>query len=143
MMLVMGKTKQFSELGSAMVACLIAIALLAGPLCASACSGAACLAESGASHASANCHGMVGHAESHFSFRSATKPCSLANAALAVLNRPVVDEFAGVAHSKFSLAAMSASAPEITNAFPVLRDLSAGPPLIFPSLRTSALVLRI
>jgi hypothetical protein len=144
MMLVMSQTKRFSEICSAMVACLITLALFAGPLCASACSGAECLAESGASHASANCHGMTGHAESHFSVRSTTKPCNLANGSLAVLSRPAVDEFEGAVHGgKFGLASPSASAPEVADIRVVFRDSSVGPPLTFPSVSTSAPILRI
>lgn len=127
-----------------MVACLITLALLAGPVCASACSGTACLAESGASHASASCHGMTGHGESHFNFRSATKPCSLANGSFAVLGRPVVDESARATHiGKFDLVAPSVDATESANVCSVFHDSSVGPPLTFPSVSTSALILRI
>jgi len=144
MMLVMGRAKRLSVTGSALVACLVAVALLAGPLCASACPGAGCFAQSAASSKSTNCHGMTGHAGLHFSVRFAAKPCSLADGSLAVLSRPVRDEFAGTSHGgKFELAAASVKARVNAEFFLVLNDSSAGPPSIFSSANTVSITLRI
>jgi len=144
MMLVMGQAKRLSVTGSALVACLVAVALLVGPLCASACPGAGCFAQSAASSKSTNCHGMTGHAGLHFSVRSAAKPCSLADGSLAVLSRPVRDEFASTSHGgKFELAAASVNARAGAEFFLLLNDSSAGPPPIFPSIDAAPITLRI
>lgn len=143
-MVLMSQAKRLSEMVSAMVACLVTLALLAGPICATTCSGTECPGRSAASNSSPNCHGVTSHEESHFSVRSVAKPCNLANGTLAVLSRPLEDEFARAANSgKFGPTAPSASTPENGNAFPVFRDLWAGPPLTFPSISMSALILRI
>jgi len=143
-MLVMGQAKRLSAAGSALVACLIAVALLAGPMCASACPGARCFPQSATSSNSTNCHGMTDHAGLHFSVRAAAKPCNLADGSLAVLSRPVRDEFAGAPHgSKFGLAMVSVNAQVAAEFFLVLSDSSAGPPLTFASVSTSSVTLRI
>jgi len=142
-MSMMAQTKRFSEKGIATVACLITLALLAGPICASTCSGTECLARFPASDPSSNCHGMTGHGDCHFNVRSIARPCNVANGSLAVLGRLVVGEFPRAAHNgKFDLAAASASAAGHANAFPMLHDLSTGPPLTFLSV-TSPAILRI
>jgi hypothetical protein len=144
MMLVMGQAKRLSVTGSALVACLIAVSLLAGPLCASACPGAGCFAQSATSSKSTNCHGMTGNAGLHFSARAAAKPCSLADGSLAVLSRPVRDEFAGAPHGgKFGLAVLSMNTQVAAEFFLVLSDSSAGPPPIFSAVRTASVTLRI
>jgi len=127
-----------------LVACLIAVALLAGPLCASACPGAGCFAQSAASSKSTNCHGTMGHAGLHFSVRAAAKPCSLADGSVAVLSRPVRDEFASTSHGgKFELAAARVNVRVGAEFFLVLNDSSAGPPPIFPSVNAASVTLRI
>ena len=142
MMLVMGQAKRLSVTGSALVACLIAVALLAGPMCASACPGAGCFAQFAASSKSMNCHGMT--AGLHLSVRAAAKPCNLADGSLAVLTRPVRDEFVGAPHGgKFGLAAASVNAQVAAEFFLVLSDSSAGPPSIFSSVRPASVTLRV
>jgi len=142
MMLVMGRAKRLSMTGSALVACLIAVALLAGPMCASACPGAGCFAQSAASSKSTNCHGMT--VGLHFSVRAAAKPCNLADGSFAVLSRPVRDEFAGAPHGgKFGLAAASVNAQAGAEFLLVLSASSTGPPPIFSSVTTASVTLRI
>jgi len=142
MMSVMGQAKRLSVTGSALVACLIAVALLAGPMCASACPGAGCFPQSAASAKSTNCHGMT--VGLHFSVRAAARPCNLADGSLAVLSRPVRDEFAGAPHGdKFGLAAASVNAQVAAEFFLVLSDSSASSPPIFSSVRTASVTLRI
>jgi len=144
MMLVMGHAKRLSVTGSALIACLLAVALLAGPLCASACPGAGCFAQSARSSKSTNCHGMTGHAGLHFSVRAAAKPCNLADGSVAVLNRSVRDEFASPSRGgKLGLAAASANAQIAAEFFLVLSDSSAGPPSIFSSAHAVSITLRI
>jgi len=143
MMLVMGQAKRLSVTGSALVACLTVVALLAGPLCASACPGAGCFAQSAGSSKSTNCHGMMGHAGLHLSVRAAAKPCKLADGSLAVLSRSVRDEFAGASYGgKFGLAAARVNAQIAAEFFLVSSNSSAGPPSIFSSASTVSITLR-
>gem|GEM_PF-3135101 len=144
MMLMMGQARRFSVTGSALVACLIAVALLAGPICASACPGAGCFAQSARSSKSTNCHGMAGHAGLRFSLRGVAKPCNLADGSVAVLSLSVRDKFAGASHGgKFGLAAARVNAQIAAEFFLVLSDSSAGPPPIFSSASIVSITLRI
>jgi len=87
---------------------------------------------------------MTDHAGLHFSVRAAAKPCNLADGSLAVLSRPVRNEFAGAPHGgKFGVAAASVNAQMTAEFFLVLSDSSVGPLPIFSSVRTASVALRI
>src|SRR5579859_278049 len=144
MMILVGQMKRLSKSGGAMVACLIAVALLAGPLCAPACSGMACFSGSARATESGNCHAITGDARTHLKLGPAASACGFRDAAPAVLNRPVADEFTWAAHSGgFSLATASASGQQVVDACSILRGSSSGPPLASQCVVASALILRI
>jgi hypothetical protein len=144
MISVMGQWKPVSASSSAFVACLIVLALLAGPLCAPACSGMPCFVGSTAAAESLHCHGMAAHGGSHLSVHRLRNQCELANATAAVLSRPVVREPAARwQRGKFGFAISSAATPSIGDVYARFGDSSASPPLTFQGTSSSPLILRI
>jgi hypothetical protein len=146
MMFVMGQLRRLSESGGAVVACLITVALLAGPLCTPACSGMPCFARSAPAAESGNCHRMAGNARTHFNLGPVARACGLRDAAPAVLSRPVADEFTGATDGgECGLASTNINvyAPQVADASALLSNSSSSPPPDWQPFFASTLILRI
>jgi hypothetical protein len=87
---------------------------------------------------------MAGHSGSQFNVRATGNACPLANVMLAVMGRPVFDDFDVAAHSaKLVLAAPNANTPSNADSGTPLSDSSAGPRATLRFEKISALILRI
>jgi len=139
----MGQLKRISESGSATVACLIVVALLAVPLCAPGCSGMPCFAQNASSRTPGHCHGMSDTGEAHFRFATVVKSCDLAGIVPAVLNRPVVNEFKAVEKVAGFSSAIRSAAVLFAGGSSHLHCSSASPPLKLQSEKVASFVLRI
>ncbi len=128
----------------AATACLVALALFVGPLCAGMCAGSICVARAANSNERTGCHGMAHGKGAQVSVRDFGGPCRAAEASLALAGKPdfsVKCETASCERKVFAVAI-----PNVASAFAANSKLfltSDGPPLGQPGPELTGLVLRI
>jgi hypothetical protein len=141
-MIMLGLKLNQDKAGAA-IACLLALAMVVGPLCMPMCASTECLQRGASSSEEASCHGMSEHGVSQMALAPSDRPCQLAETGIAVL-------------SKLTLATKTAfdkSASPIFTANSTIANPSAasthaifsstGPPQGVPSPSSTNPVLRV
>lgn len=132
-----GKNFRFAD---AAAACLLILAVVAGPMCLGLCTGSSCVGPAKIAHNEAACHGMSGKSAAHFTAKGASG-CGEAN--IVVSSKPNFSVKSGPAASDEDIPA--AVAANLANVFGDDANgfSSGGPPHRIQVTNSKTLVLRI
>jgi len=140
---MLGPEKKF-YLGSATIACLLMLALAAGPLCMGLCPGSSCAERSGSPQKEATCHGMSNGNGIYFATEANGRACGTAEPGIAISVKPDFSVKSGSIFSGENLPAAMDSG--VVKPFTIDGGkflASAGPPSRIHSETSNTTVLRI
>src|SRR5215470_12069820 len=87
-MLEMHRCEKILRGANASAACLLMLALAAGPLCMGLCPGSSCAEQSGSQQREATCHGMSNGNGMHFATKANGRACGTAEPCIAISVKP-------------------------------------------------------
>lgn len=144
MMLSMIGAKLNSRYASAATACLVALALFVGPLCAGMCAGSTCVVRAANLNEETGCHRMAHGKVAQLSAQNLNGTCRAADASFAVAGKPDFSVKCGAVSCERK--AFAEAIPNIGTGFSADSNLflsSDGPPLRNSSSNVNGVVLRI